>query len=232
MRNLFIAAFFGLLLVASCKQEKKQDVPKIEAIYPSVIEIVSRDSVISANKPLEVCKKFEIPSTSVYSWKNHLIIYDVLPDSDSICDLLSTDYPGDEIKCYDTPYYIFDRSNCENKETAEEWTHTIMTANLVADTVMQKEYMQYHATQSENWPEIANGFCNADFQQLLMFRNGRQLMLIISIPKGENLDDLNPKTTENNPRVDEWNAIMAKYQEGIEGTQDNETWVILSPIKQ
>jgi hypothetical protein len=52
-------------------------------------------------------------------------------------------------------------------------------------------------------------------------------MLVISIPKGQSLDQLNPKTTENNPRVNEWNAIMKNYQEGIEGTGLGETWVLL-----
>lgn len=56
-------------------------------------------------------------------------------------------------------------------------------------------------------------------------------MLIISIPKGESLDRLNPKTTENNPRVDDWNRIMKKYQEGIPGTRPGEIWVFLSPVK-
>jgi hypothetical protein len=63
-----------------------------------------------------------------------------------------------------------------------------------------------------------------------MYKNGRQLMLIISIPKGENLDTLNPKTTENNPRVNDWNTLMQKYQEGIEGTKKGETWVFLKEI--
>ncbi|HMR84284.1 MAG TPA: L-rhamnose mutarotase, partial [Niabella sp.] len=65
---------------------------------------------------------------------------------------------------------------------------------------------------------------------LMMFRNGRQLMLIISIPKGKTLDELNPKTVENNPRVAEWNKIMAQYQEGIEGTKKGEVWVFLKKV--
>jgi len=63
-----------------------------------------------------------------------------------------------------------------------------------------------------------------------VFRNGRQLMLVISIPKGESLDKLNPKTTENNPKMVEWNKMMAKYQEGIEGTRKGETWVFLKKM--
>ena len=55
-------------------------------------------------------------------------------------------------------------------------------------------------------------------------------MLVISIPHGENLDHLNPKTTENNPRVDEWNRLMQQYQEGISGTDPGEVWVFLKPV--
>ncbi|MCH5597837.1 L-rhamnose mutarotase [Niabella ginsengisoli] len=116
-------------------------------------------------------------------------------------------------------YYQFNRSRCDDKATVKDWEHIILTANLVADVQKQKKYLEYHATQFEEWPEISKGFCNADFQRLMMFRNGRQLMLVISIPKGKTLDELNPKTTENNPRVDEWNKIMSQYQKGIEGTK-------------
>jgi len=55
-------------------------------------------------------------------------------------------------------------------------------------------------------------------------------MLVISIPKGESLDKLNPRTSENNPKVDEWNALMKKYQQGIPGTKKGEVWVLLSQL--
>src|SRR5204863_8249166 len=100
---------------------------------------------------------------------------------------------------------------CSDAKTAGEWEDIILTANLVKDKSMQQEYVNYHAIQFEKWPEVAKGFCNAEFQQLIVLKNGRQLMLVISIPKGKTLDELNPKTTENNPKVDEWNALMKKY---------------------
>ena len=55
-------------------------------------------------------------------------------------------------------------------------------------------------------------------------------MLVISIPEGKSLDELDPKTTENNPRVNEWNTIMANYQEGIEGSAPGEKWVLFNPV--
>jgi hypothetical protein len=57
------------------------------------------------------------------------------------------------------------------------------------------------------------------------------LLLVISIPKGKTLAELNPKTTENNPRVNDWNALMKKYQTGIEGTKAGEVWVELTRVE-
>lgn len=226
-----------MLFFSACNTQNKQNQPESEQQtsenkYPSIMEIAFNSDTISLDKLMNVCQKYHIDSSSIYKWQNHVIIYDTLSTNYiQMMDDLAMAYPdGHSIKFYEAPYYVFDRKNCEDKSVASEWSHTIMTANLVNDSIMQKEYMDYHATQAENWPEIANGFCNANFQQLLMFRNDRQLMLIISIPKGENLDELNPKTTENNPRVDDWNAIMAKYQEGIEDADEGAVWVVFSPL--
>ena len=136
-----------------------------------------------------------------------------------------------KIKFFTKPFYHFNRKKHCNEKSAAQWTNIIMTANLVADTQLQDEYMEYHRLQFEEWPEVSEGFCNARFQQVLLFRNGRQLMLVISIPAGESLDELNPKTTENNPRVDEWNSIMAVYQEGIENAPEGVVWIELKQKK-
>ena len=56
-------------------------------------------------------------------------------------------------------------------------------------------------------------------------------MLVVSTPKGKGLDQLNPKTTENNPRMVEWNNLMKQYQQGITGTGKGETWVSFSKLE-
>lgn len=198
---------------------------------PSVIEITgSENAELSATKLLDVCKRQHIPVASVYRWKNHLIIYSVFLDTRSLLRQLQATFPGMEVKFYGKPFYEFNRRMCSNSSVAKAWDNVIISANLVKDSVMQQEYLKYHANQFKEWPEVAQGFCNASFQQLLVFRSGRQLMLVISIPKGASLDELNPKTTENNPRVDDWNALMKKYQEGLPGTKNGETWVFLNPV--
>lgn len=222
-----------ILLFMSFACSKKARTGSTAEVYPSVVEIVFPDSLENTDKFLIILEKHGISKASVYQWRNHIVVYDLI-DTVNVIENISTTmldlYPEVKMKFYGSPFYVFNRKYCDNKETAKEWDNIIMTANLVENQEKQQEYMNYHAIQTEQWPEVVNGFCNANFQQLFVYRNGRQLMLIISIPKGENLDELNPKTTENNPRVDEWNAIMAKYQEGIDGTKEGETWVVLPPL--
>ena len=219
MKNLFFIIIFALSLLSSCATQEKP------AALASIIELVGDDMLsLQALEAMDLQANF-------YYWKNRVAVYGVFPDAEAVQKQIAEAYPNVSVRLYDKPFYVFDRQNCVDAKQAAKWSHTVMTANLVEDTVLQQEYMDYHDRQAELFPEVALGFCRADFQQLLVFRNGRQLMLVISIPEGKNLDDLNPKTTENNPRVDEWNVIMAKYQEGIEGTEPEETWVVLNLLK-
>ncbi|GAB3662113.1 hypothetical protein GCM10028791_36990 [Echinicola sediminis] len=163
-----------------------------------------------------------------YHWKNHLVL---LGRPDIIKELSFSIKKAPvkvKVNTYNVPFYVFDKGlHCDDGATTEQWNNYLLTANLVADTSLQQEYMDYHARQFQDWPEVSQGFCHADFQQLLLFRNERQLLLVISVPADKTLDELNPKTTENNPRVDDWNALMSQYQEGIEGKAEDEVWVFL-----
>ncbi|WP_316807870.1 L-rhamnose mutarotase [Pedobacter agri] len=196
-----------------------------------VFEVIFKDDKLPSNKALETfAKENNLLASSMYKWNNRLVIYTSSLKVESLQQTLKR-LNATETKLYDNLFYDFNREkNCGDKPV-EEWDNIILSANLVKDEKMQKEYLDYHKTQFEKWPEISKGFCNAEFQRLAIFKKDRQLMLIISIPKGKKLDDLNPKTTLNNPKVDEWNAIMKKYQEGIEGTKPDETWVFFKPIE-
>jgi hypothetical protein len=190
-----------------------------------IIEVVGGNRVsVDTGLMIQICQQNGLTDPDIYKWKDHYVVYGSSSNLEQLGNDLRAAFPSAVVKVYRNPFYKFNRALCQDKSTAKEWDHIILTANLVKDTVLQKEYMDYHATQFQQWPEVSKGFCNASFQELLLFRNGRQLMLVISIPEGESMDQLNPKTTENNPRVDEWNVLMKKYQEGIEGTKPGEVW--------
>jgi hypothetical protein len=180
----------------------------------------------------EVIRPYGMTSDQIYRWNNRTVIYAPIEHPERLRKELLNRFPQSYVKIYSAPLYEFNRKqHCPQATIAKEWDHVLLTANLVKDSIMQKEYVDHHATQFKLWLEVARGFCNADFQRLQVFKNAGQLMLIISIPKGANLSELNPRTTANNPRVDEWNSLMAKYQEGVEGTKAGEIWVFLEKIR-
>jgi L-rhamnose mutarotase len=198
----------------------------IEIVYPAA----TRPDV---KKIKAFCKSHRISGSSVYQWQNRAVIYGYMYNVRDHQQRLQQLFPKATVKLYEAPFYIFsNRDHCNSKTTqTSKWKHIILTANLVSDTARQRAYLQYHDTQFKEWPEVSKGFCNADFQQLLIYKNGRQLMLVISIPRGADFEQLNSRTTENNPRVNDWNQLMAPFQEGVSGTQPGETWVFFEQVK-
>lgn len=194
---------------------------------PVIVEIVVKSSTFRFGAFTDM-KDYGIKN--IQQWKNRVIVYANTTNPQQLKDRIVKEYPGNQVILFENPFYNFNRKYCSDKTVAEQWDNIILSANLVKDPKLQQEYLNYHATQFQKWPEVSQGFCNANFQQLLVFKTGRQLMLVISIPKGESLDKLNPLTTKNNPRVNDWNNIMKKYQEGIEGTKKGEVWVFFKEV--
>ena len=201
--------------------------------HPELIELVLKPgSTLDLPKLKNLLAANQMDSAALYQWQNHYVYFGKIADLSVMQGRLQNNFPGLQVKAYYDLFYEYrKRKHCSDPSEAKEWTHILLTANLVADPILQEEYLDAHASQFVKWPEVSNGFCRADFQQLLLFRNGRQLMLVISIPKGKTLEELNPKTTENNPVMMEWNKKMGKYQEGIEGAGKGVTWVFLGKIE-
>lgn len=204
--------------------------PMQEIPHFAAVELVGKG--FDVEKIKAIAEASGVIDAQVYQWKKHLVLYGKLNHIEYLKNELALEYPKAVVKTYDTPIYDFNRfERCGDSKLAAEWDHVVLTADLVEDAALQKEYLEYHKTQFEEWPEVAKGFCNADFQQLQIFKNGRQLLLVISIPKGASLDALNPLTIKDNPRVIEWNNLMKHFQTGIKGTKSRETWVLLNQLK-
>ncbi|WP_374163414.1 right-handed parallel beta-helix repeat-containing protein [Arcticibacter sp. MXS-1] len=200
---------------------------------PMAIEVVS-----STGRPLDrervrsICRQHGIASTSVFEWNNRIVIFDdFLNEAEKIRKKLADAFPKAEVNVYNEPFYTFSlKKSCPSAGVAAEWDHAVLIADLVNDTKLQKEYMDLHVSQFAKWPEVTKGFCNAQFQQVLVFRNNRQLLLVLSVPRGKSLDQLNQLTVKGNPRAAEWNELMKKYQQPVAGATGTDTWVRFEPI--
>lgn len=234
--KIIIILFSIIIIGISCKNNNENNLTITPVGFSEktmVVELVFKDEKdIDLNKIKSVIKDDSIHTDSFYQWKNHVAIFDKINDTGKLKHYIEEAFPSIQLNFYANPFYEFNRTHCDSLNMAKACDNILLTADLVDDTAMQNQYLNYHATQFEKWPQVSKGFCNANFQQLLVYKNGRQLMLVISIPKGQSFDKLNPKTTLNNPKVKDWNNIMKKYQRGIEGTKKGETWVFFKPVMQ
>lgn len=203
-----------------------------QAPKTSIIEITGpKNSPVPAQSLAVLCRAEELPATTIYGWHNHLIAYGEAGCLARLHKRVVAAYQGYKVKLCGAPLYRFSRRHCtDDKAVSKAWDHVVLTASLVADTSMQQQYVAHHATLPEQWPEVEQGFCNASFQQLQVFRNGRQLVLVISIPHGASFEKLNAETTRNNPRANDWNSLMRRFQTGLPGTKPGEVWVFMKPI--
>ena len=204
-----------------------------QASKPTVVELIlPKQSQKALQLFSSICQKNGFSTKAIYKYQNHVLLYASMEHALVLEQQLKQAFPAALVKTYRNPLYDFQmEQQCPDAVLAKDWEHIILTANLVKDTAMQRAYKEHHATQFKYWPEVSKGFCNASFQQLQVFENNRQLVLIISIPKGKTLDELNPKTTQDNPRVNDWNKLMQQYQEGIPEAPKGETWVFFKPIQ-
>lgn len=217
-------ALISTFIFSGCRSESKP--------LPSIIEIVDADSTLTNEKILQFCEVNQIDGNLVFNWQNHWVFYTNQFNLEALSGKISNEFQEQVVNIYPEPFYNFNREIFCKEKAADKWSHVIMTANLAEDKVLQKEYFRYHEIQFNEWKEVPQGFCNADFQQVLVFNNDRQLMLVISIPEGKTLDELNPKTIENNPRADEWNSIMSRFQVGLDDAPEGSTWVLFNNIQK
>jgi L-rhamnose mutarotase len=98
--------------------------------------------------------------------------------------------------------------------------------DLVNDDKLIAEYEAYH----ENvWPEIKKSIIDAGIVQMEIYRFANRLFMIMEVneefsfaKKGE--------ADAADPKVQEWEQLMWKYQQAIPGSKPGEKWVLMDKI--
>jgi len=101
-----------------------------------------------------------------------------------------------------------------------------LTVNLVNNPEMIAEYEAYH---KKIRPEIEESIREAGVTQMDIYRIDNHLFMIM-----ETEDDFSferkAKMDAENPKVQEWEQLMWKYQEGLPSAKDGEKWVVMKKI--
>ena len=227
MKNI-IAALYVITILFACKSAPKEvkveTTKEFRGLQANAVLQLTDTTQLNTIDSAAITFATGNQGYNLVFWKNRAIIYGNTKTIEILANAFGN-IPNLKVEKQTDVLYNYNRTWCDSVETEGNWKNYILSANLVSDVAKQQQYIDAHNTQREKWPDVGNGFCNANFQQLQIFKIGSQLVLIIRIPEANTLEELDPKTLENNPKMVEWNNQMKDYQTGIPGTKPGETWV-------
>lgn len=101
-----------------------------------------------------------------------------------------------------------------------------LALDLKNDAVLIAGYEAYH---KKIWPEIAQSIKEAGIEQMEIYRTGNRLFMIMEV-NDEFSFEKKKASDAANPKVQEWEQLMWKYQQALPGSKPGEKWVLMEKI--
>lgn len=101
-----------------------------------------------------------------------------------------------------------------------------LALDLQNDPVLIEEYENYHRAV---WPEIKESITNAGIVSMEIYRFGNRLFMLMNVTDDFSFERKGEMDAANS-KVQEWEALMWKYQSAIPGAKEGEKWVIMDKI--
>lgn len=102
--------------------------------------------------------------------------------------------------------------------------------DLKNDPALIAEYEYWHQTEN-GWPEIRKSIIESGILDMQIYRTGNRLFMVMET----NMDFRNEekaKLDAANPKVQEWERLMWKFQEPLPWAREGEKWVAMELIFQ
>jgi L-rhamnose mutarotase len=103
-----------------------------------------------------------------------------------------------------------------------------LALDLKDDQQLISEYEDWH---QRVWPEIKKSIVDSGISNMEIFRTGNRLFMIM-----ETSDDFSFEKKramdEGNPRVQEWERLMWKFQSPLPWAKEGEKWILMDKIFQ
>lgn len=103
-----------------------------------------------------------------------------------------------------------------------------LALDLVEDPQLMKEYIQYH---KEIWPEIKDSILESGILDMQIYNFGNRLFMIMEVDDSFSFERKG-QMDASNPKVQEWESLMWKYQQALPGAGEGEKWVLMDKIFQ
>ncbi|NTE04404.1 L-rhamnose mutarotase [Agrobacterium tumefaciens] len=101
-----------------------------------------------------------------------------------------------------------------------------LTLDLIDDEKLINEYKQYHL---EVWPEIKDSIRNAGVDDMQIYLLGNRLFMIMEVNDEFSFEQKSAADLAN-PKVQEWETLMWKYQQALPQAKPGEKWILMDQI--
>ena len=103
-----------------------------------------------------------------------------------------------------------------------------LALDLKDDPTLIKEYEDYHKNV---WPEIIESIKNSGILRMEIYRAGNRLFMLTETEDDFSWDH-KVLIDQYNPKVQEWETLMWKYQQAIPYAKQGEKWMQMEKIFQ
>ena len=98
--------------------------------------------------------------------------------------------------------------------------------DLKDDESLIEEYIRHHQNV---WPEVIEGIKMSGILKMEIFRFSTRLFMRIEVEDDFSLEE-KARLDRQNEGIQEWEALMWRYQKLIEGGQPGEKWVLMQKV--
>ena len=105
-----------------------------------------------------------------------------------------------------------------------------LALDLKDDPQLIAEYEYWHKAEN-GWPEIKKSILDAGITEMQIYRTGNPLMMIMETNDRFNAT-AKAAADAANPKVQEWEQLMWKFQQPLPWAKEGEKWVMMEQIFQ
>lgn len=103
-----------------------------------------------------------------------------------------------------------------------------LTLDLKDDPKLIAEYNLYH----ENvWPEIKQSITDSGIENMEIYLLGTRMFMIMEVNATFSFDR-KAKADQGNPKVQEWEELMWKFQQPLPRAKPGEKWMLMEKVFQ
>jgi L-rhamnose mutarotase len=101
-----------------------------------------------------------------------------------------------------------------------------LTLDLKNDPDLIAEYRRYH---EHVWPEIIKSIHDSGIEGMEIYLLGTRLFMIMEVNETFSFA-AKAEADRNNPKAQEWEELMSKYQQALPGARPGAKWLLMEQV--